>query len=284
MRDTYRNHAGAGRVRAWCQKALSEWSTPHTVFELETSFGATAVVVAGDGPDLCVYLPGANYNAITSLPLIDALTTSFRVWAVDLPGQPGLSAPGRPDRLDEHGPWLREVLIAARTAHPDARIVLVGLSRGAAIALLAPPDLVDALALVSPGGLTAVRPSFRMAALGMRWSLEKSDGASHALLAWMAATGRHPLPDHVAWMTLVAQTSRLTLAPEALPQTVLERWRGRTVGVIVGAEDVFFPSAQLSDASVDTVGVTPAVVPWSGHLLFSEDPGRVAEAVAHLLE
>lgn len=284
MRDTYRNHAGAGRVRAWCQKVLSEWSTPHTVRELETSLGPTAIVEAGDGPDLCVYLPGANYNASTSLPLIDALAASCRVWAVDLPGQPGLSAAGRPDRLEEHSPWVREVLLAARKAHPRARIVLVGLSRGAAIALLAPPDLVDALALVSPGGLVAVHPSFRMAALGLRWSLERSAGASHSLLSWMAATGRHPLPEHVEWMTLVVQTSRLTLAPDACPRPTLERWRGRKVGVIVGAEDVFFPSAQLRDASVDMVRVTPVVVPWSGHLLFSEDPGRVAEAVAHLLK
>lgn len=284
MRDTYRNPAGAARVRAWCQESLCQWSTPHTVRELETSLGLTAIVEAGDGPDLCVYLPGANYNASTSLPLIDALATSFRVWAVDLPGQPGLSAAGRPDGLEEHGPWVREVLLAAREAHPRARVVLVGLSRGAAIALLAPPDLVDALALVSPGGLMAVHPSFRMAALGLRWSLGKNPEASRALLSWMAATGRHPLPEHVAWMTVVAQTSRLTLAPDAWPRPTLERWRGRKVGVIVGAEDVFFPSARLCEVALDALGVTPVVVPWSGHLLFSEDPGRVVDAVAHLLK
>lgn len=137
--------------------ALDAWSTPHELIPVTTSLGETTVVASGEGEAVCVYLPAADRDAATSLPLLDALGEHFRVWAVDLPGQQGLGPEQRPRKLDRHRRWLRQVLKAARADHQGARVVLLGVGRGAAIGLHADPGSVHALALVSPAGIVKAR-------------------------------------------------------------------------------------------------------------------------------
>ena len=74
-------------------------------------------------------------NAATSTALLEALAARWRVVCADLPGRPGLSTSVRPREDDRvHGRWLRQVLHEAR-GDQVGRVVLVGHSRGAAVAL-----------------------------------------------------------------------------------------------------------------------------------------------------
>ena len=97
MASPYRSPAGADQVRHWCSAGLASWEVPHATHEVETSCGQTHVVSAGTGDGICVYLPGTNFNAASSTPLLSALASRCRVYATDLPGQPGLSSAIRPD-------------------------------------------------------------------------------------------------------------------------------------------------------------------------------------------
>ena len=243
----------------------------------------THAVSAGEGDRVCVYLPGTNFNAASSTVLLAALGSSCRVYAADLPGQPGLSAAARPeDEQSGYAAWVSDVIAWVRARHPSARIVLAGHSRGAAVALSADQDSVAGLALLSPAGLTAVRPSLAMLRSTLPWLVRRNNAGARRLLEYMSGPGHTPSDDMVEWMSLVARSCRTTGAPGPLPDATLARWRSRNVWVAVGEQDVFFSVDKLSEPSRTHLGVEPVVVPGAGHLLVEEEPRLVTDLVTHL--
>ena len=193
----------------------------------------------------------------SSSAVLEVLATRLHLYAADLPGQPGLSAAVRPkDEVSGYAGWVDELVSWVHSRHPDARIVLAGHSRGSAVALLVNPDTVHGLALFSPAGLIAVRPTRQMLQATLPWLLRRNDAGARRLLAYMSGPCRTPAPEQVQWMTLVARMCRTTGAPGALPDTVVNRWRGRHVRVVVGDHDVFFPTSKLGEVCLSQLGTT----------------------------
>ena len=283
MTSAYRSHAGAEHVQEWCRAALARWVVPHQTHLVDTSLGLTHVVSLGAGDHVCVYLPGTNFNASSSTTLLEALARRFRVYAADLPGQPGLSAANRPD--DEHSGyagWVTDLIDWVARRDGRARILLAGHSRGAAVALSANPDTVHGLAMFSPAGLVAVRPTLTMLRSTVPWLVRRNNVGARRLLDYMSGPGRTPAADLVEWMALVARACRTTGAPDPLPDSDLLRWKGHNVRVAVGEHDVFFPIATLREACRAKLNLEPFVVPSAGHLLVDEEPGLTADIVASL--
>jgi pimeloyl-ACP methyl ester carboxylesterase len=276
----YRSPQGSRRVRAWCTSRLERWARAHESVTIPSVLGDTAVVATGKGENVCIYLPGTNFTAATSIPFLDALASHCRVYAADLPGQPGLSSPTRPrDEVSGYRRWIADLVGWVRTSHPKARLVLVGHSRGAAIALTADCDQIDRLALLSPAGLCAVRPSLPMLRATLPWLLRRNEAGSRRLLAYMSGPGHTCSLELVDWMTLVAQSAHTTGAPDPLPSDVLARWRHHNIEVITGGADVFFPTHRLQDPCLSHFGRMPTVIPGAGHLLVDEQADSVADLV-----
>ncbi len=215
------------------------------------------------------------------------------MYAADLPGQPGLSAAERPrSEREGYAAWVGEVAAQVRSqvSHPgvpgqSAEIVLVGHSRGAAVALTARPDTVAGLVLVSPAGLCGVRVTPRVLAATLPWLARPTPSRSSRLVRVMGGA-RRSVPDevlHAEWLTLVARSTRTTGAPGPLPADLLTRWRDHPAAVLVGSDDVFFPPSRLRPPSLEHLGVDPVVVPGAGHLLTDQDPAAVVNAVANLV-
>jgi pimeloyl-ACP methyl ester carboxylesterase len=277
MADLYRSPEGERRVRVWCAERLGDWPVPHRTTSVESSLGETALVEAGDGDTVCVYLPGTNFNAATSPGILGRLADRCRVVAVDLPGQPGLSSSTRPrPEAAGYGRWLDEVLAGVRAANPGRRILVMAHSRGAAVALAGPTE-VDGLVLVSPAGLAGVRTTGGLLRAAVPWMMRPSEPRSRALLTLMSAPGTDPDPALVSWLTLVARDTRSTGAPGPLPATTLDRWRDLPVRVLVGEHDCFFPPERVGRAASERLGVPVEVLPGVGHLAVEEAPERVAE-------
>jgi pimeloyl-ACP methyl ester carboxylesterase len=279
MASLYRSPDGERRVRAWCLDRLASWAVPHGISTTGTSLGPTHVVEAGHGDTVCVYLPGTNFNAATSLGMLGALAARCRVVAADLPGQPGLSSSSRPrHETAGYARWLGELLDATRARHPGSRLVVAGHSRGAAVALSGPLS-VDRLVLVSPAGIAPVRMSTGILRTALPWMLRPTPGRSRSLLRLMSGLGVEPDPNLVEWMTLVARDSHSTGAPGSLPDEVLTRWRGHDVVLAVGSDDCFFPPARVDRRALARLGVAVDVLPGRGHLAVDEAPDQVAALV-----
>lgn len=156
----YRSATGAAAVEGRYRDLLDRWPVPSEQLRLSTREGTTFVVACGpeDAPP-AVLIQGSGANAAMWLPDMAVWAKEFRVFAVDLLGEPGLSAPSRPKLAsDAYACWLDEVLNLLGLAE----VSLVGVSLGGWVALdyaTRQPERVRRLVLVSPSGLG--RPRLR---------------------------------------------------------------------------------------------------------------------------
>jgi pimeloyl-ACP methyl ester carboxylesterase len=157
----YKSPAGEKEIMALYNAVLARWPVAHETFRLPTRHGETFVIASGapSAPPLML-LHGAVSNAVSWVGDFPAYSSCFRVYAVDLPGEPGKSAQNRPAW---DGPafaeWLEDVLDGLKIQ----KTALLGISQGGWTALrfaTSHPDRVSKLVLLTPGGVMPTRISF----------------------------------------------------------------------------------------------------------------------------
>lgn len=174
----YKSPSGEKEIMALYDVALTHWPVAYETFTLPTRHGKTFIITSGEGtaPPL-ILLHGAASNAVSWLGDVAGYSSHFRVYAVDIPGDPGKSAQ---NRLAWDGPgyaeWLEDVLDGLKIK----KTALLGLSQGGWLALKFAtycPERVDKMVLLTPGGVVPTRISFILKAVFFsmfgRWGAEK---------------------------------------------------------------------------------------------------------------
>jgi pimeloyl-ACP methyl ester carboxylesterase len=191
--NIYRSESARQTLSDWRRRRLDFWGVEHTRDVLDTALGPTHVVVAGQVEPTVVVLPGTNFNAATSTAMAGRLAALHRTVVVDLPGQPGLSGAQRPkaDRLRRYGSWLDELLPSLAVG----RVVVLGHSLGAAVALAATPTgRIAGLPRLDPAGLIRARLTGRLLASTLPWILPPNARTSERMLRYMSASSNPPEP------------------------------------------------------------------------------------------
>lgn len=277
MSSLYKSPGDEARVRQWCANALAQAGFPLTRSVVATGAGPVSLVSAGSGPARVVLVPGTGFNAAVCLSWLRALSARWPTAVVDLPGQPGLSAPNRPGRAG-YGPVLDEVLTAAGLD----QVVVVGNSLGAAVALAAESPRIAARALISPAGIMRLSVDPSLALASTLWLMRPTTASTRRMLRLFVAPGEQPPQTDVAWMTLMAASCRTTLAPPPLPAAVLARRAEKPCVVAVGAHDRFLPPRRLGPALHRTMDLGLRVFPGMGHLTTPAHLDRVVSLVAEV--
>jgi pimeloyl-ACP methyl ester carboxylesterase len=145
---------------------LERWPVPREEFKLQTHIGETFIIASGPASaKAIILLHGANSNALSWMGDIPALSKTNRVYAVDIPGDPGRSAPSRPNwNGNGYVEWLEDILTGLKIE----TTALIGLSQGGWNALKFAshhPEKVSKLVLLSPAGVINDRPSFLIKAV-----------------------------------------------------------------------------------------------------------------------
>ncbi|MFY7068221.1 alpha/beta fold hydrolase [Nocardiopsis changdeensis] len=159
MNAIYRSEAGEREVRRRYLEALDAWPVPAERVRLPTREGETFVLVCGprDAPPV-VLLHGSGANSAVWAGDAPTWSRHLRMYAVDLVGEPGLSAPARPALgSDAVALWLDDVMDGLGLS----RAAFVGMSLGGWAALdhaVRRPGRVERLALVCPGGIGRQTP------------------------------------------------------------------------------------------------------------------------------
>lgn len=274
----YKTSDGRQAIRAFATERLERWPLEHERREIATSCGSTHVVSAGSGPPL-VLLAGTNFCSSNWLGLIATLSATHRVHAVDLPGQPGLSAADRPRRAGTaYGHWLTQVLT---TIAPTGATV-VGHSLGARVALDAALTgaTIEKLHLVDPAGVMWLSVTPRIMRPTIPWLLQPDTETSTGILRMMMAPDGTPPRDLVDWMALVGQHVRTSLAPTPLPNRALTAIRSTPTSVLSGQHDAFLSPARLTRATSRKLpNAELRIVPHAGHLLPHEQPDALVDAI-----
>lgn len=183
--------------------ALEHWPVAYETRQIPTRHGHTFVVTCGrvDAPAL-ILLHGAGTNSAIWAGDVAAYSRHFRVFAVDLIGEAGKSAPNRPSwKGPAYSEWLEDVLNGLQLN----RVTLLGISQGSWTALkyaVSHPERIEKLVLMCPGGIVPDKLSFLVWAIGL--SLLGQWG-SRRLVKMLY--GGQPVPDEVENIVAVFMNS-----------------------------------------------------------------------------
>ena len=162
MKDIFRSEAGRQLVLGTYKEILAAWPVRNRQYTVETDYGSTFVIESGSetNPPL-ILLHGSVSNSFTWFGDVEKLSRTHHVFAIDLIGEAGFSAPGRPAYESGAYPeWLKEVIGALGLSSCS----IAGLSLGGWMALSFAteyPGKVDRLVLLCPGGLARVKAGFK---------------------------------------------------------------------------------------------------------------------------
>jgi pimeloyl-ACP methyl ester carboxylesterase len=211
------------------------------------------------------------------LDVVERLAPTHRVAALDLPGQPGLSAPLRIPRAHDSYVVVLDEVLAGLGARAE---VVVGHSLGARAALAAAARgvAIDRLVLVNPAGLARLRVGVRAMSASLGWLARPDDVHARVLLQRMTAPDFALHPDLVQWMATVGAHVRTTLAPPRLPARQRRAVRV-PVAVVLGAHDPFISPGRVRRGARHLASATVEVVGDAGHLVPLERPDVVVDAV-----
>ncbi|WP_169987522.1 alpha/beta fold hydrolase [Microbispora sp. H10836] len=238
----YVTSEGERELRERHQELLTRWPVPSERLRIPTREGETFVIASGppQAPPLLL-LHGSSTTCVMWLGDVATWAPHFRVYAVDLIGEPGLSAPSRPPLGSEaYALWLDDVLEGLGLS----RVSLVGASLGGWLAVdyaIRRPGRVERLALLSPGGIGRQKAGFAVKALFL---LPFGERGRRRLLT-MVMGGATPDARLAAYLDYATQISRhFRPRRQRLPVFGDDALGGLTMPVLVilGGRDVMLDS------------------------------------------
>ena len=154
----YKSVDGYRAIMEWYESLVEKIAVPFESLYVNTRFGRTHLLAAGpeDAPPLFL-ISGVAGCAPLWRRQLESLSANFRVYAVDIPGQPGRSDPNPPSFLnDDFANWLLDVLcdLGIERAH------FAGISAGAWIAMRFAslhPQRVLKVVMLGPTGIAGAR-------------------------------------------------------------------------------------------------------------------------------
>jgi len=154
MGNLYRSAAGEQAVKERYLEILKRWPIPSRQVRFQTRAGETFALACGkEGAPAVLLFHGGAGNSAMWIADIAAWAVQFRVYAVDMIGEAGFSAPSRPPlESDAHALWLDDVLQALSLQ----QVSIVGVSLGGWLALdyaTRRPERIKSLVVLCPGGV-----------------------------------------------------------------------------------------------------------------------------------
>lgn len=177
-RSIYKSPAGERAVIALYDSILLQWPVPYRTRRVLTRHGDTFVLACGEEKaPLLVLLHGAASNSAIWMADAAEYSRQGQVYAVDLLGEPGKSAPNRPAwDSPAYAEWLDDIFDALEIE----KATLIGVSQGGWTALkfaTYKPERVEKLVLMCPGGITPDRLSYFIRAMPLlllgRWGAKR---------------------------------------------------------------------------------------------------------------
>lgn len=283
----YSTPAGQTAMMEWYERGLAQAQIAYELIAVPTRHGETHMVAAGpkDAPPV-ILLHGMEGNAVSWRHQLTGLAADFRLYALDIIGSAGKSAPTRLSHDGhEYGEWLADVLTALRLDQAS----LVGISNGSWLILkfaAYAPERIAKAALMSANGLVPVRFPYSLARL-MDHPVVRStkDVLAKAILTrpmvrmaiTRAALADAALDPHeIEWFYLLAKHYRFRFPPGPVSDSELAALTAPTL-VLMGEHEQFFATEAVLDRVRRHVPNLHAaeIVPHVGHNMCTDDPEQI---------
>lgn len=276
----YRSAGGYQQVLDHYVQCLQELEIPTETCYVDSSFGSTHVILSGNetGKAL-VFWHGLNANATTWLSWFPHFVPNYRLYAVDLIGAMGKSAPARPSKKDSsYGLWAAEVLRGLGLQQAN----MIGASNGGwLIGKLAgvAPELIGSAVLMSTAGFSGLN---WWQTLRMLPSMLKSPAeAARQVAATVSPPGAAPDPFYLQFFELML-TSRFIseLSGPLLTDTEIQQLTAPTYLLMGQYESLVNPYKTLQRGlQLLSNLVLAEIVPGVGHSMIHRRPDWVTGRV-----
>lgn len=159
----YKTESGYRAIKNWYDSLLGKLSFEHELMYIDTRYGKTHILKAGDGnAEPLILVQGIACSAPLWYQQMPYFSKYFKVFALDTPGQPGRSDLNPPSFIEDgYTKWLLDVLDALKfeKAH------FIGVSTaGWFVTKLAihAPERINKMVLISPTGFVRARFPFKI--------------------------------------------------------------------------------------------------------------------------
>jgi pimeloyl-ACP methyl ester carboxylesterase len=270
--DIYKSDQGQRLVEDAYRALLARWSSPNRKFHVPTRFGHTHIIscgVPGRLPPLVLF-HGSGSNSAMWLTDMAIWASNREIYAIDMIGEPGLSAAVRPALCsDEHFIWLNDVLAAL---HID-KFAAVGVSLGGWLILdyaTRAPERVERICVLSPGGIGRQRGSFLFKVLTLL--LLGDWGVKKALRIAMGGNGTgegHQV--YMDFMALVQKSFKPRMQQLPIFSDLALSHLTMPILAVLGAKDAILDSADTQRRLSRTLPKAQIIyLPEVGHGIFGE--------------
>jgi pimeloyl-ACP methyl ester carboxylesterase len=277
---------GHAAMMAWYDRSLTGASLPYESITVPTRYGHTHMIAAGpaSAPPV-ILLHGMEGNAASWRHQLTGLADRFRLYALDIVGSAGKSAPARLSHDNhEYGEWLGDVL----TGLGLERASLVGISNGSWLILkfaAYAPERVERAALMSANGVMPVRFPYRLARL-MDYSAVRAakDVLAGALLTpemVRIAVTRMAMADEavdageVEWFYLLAKHYRFRFPPGPVSDAELASLRAPSLLLMGEGERFFDVDAVIERVTRLAPNAVAEKVSGVGHNMCTDNPAMI---------
>lgn len=253
------------------ETVLTKWNITTESLDIATRFGLTHINACGPKDAFpLVLLPGFGTNSTMWFPNISALSSKFRVYAVDTNGQPGKNIPGQKLTAANSADWIAEVLDGLGLD----KIHLVGISLGGWLTLnfaIHRPERVARAVLLDPAA------SFEKMSATFLW---------HCLMPIMMRPTRSGLIKYFRWMNkgygvdpnwgeLMLQGILNTRPQPPIRVAVFTDSELRSVKVpvraFIGEHSVIYNPKRAYQRAIDLIpDIQAEIVPGASHALHAE--------------
>ncbi len=264
---------------------LARWPIPYQAQTIMTRFGETHVMVSGSPQAKpLVLLHGGATNSTMWFHNIMALSSKFRVFAVDIIGEPGKSAGTRPSyKSDGHAHWLKDVFDALNI-HAAA---VCGLSLGGMLAwkfALLYPESVSSLALLSTTTLSRSNARLSLLLRAIFANLLPISFIAKNFLTYISASAAQWPEWAVEGFIIQYQSYKFNFdAIQFISDNDLSKLPSKTL-ILIGQDEVLFdPLAVVSRINSMAPSIIVDIIPGAKHTISTDQPDLVNERLLKFL-
>lgn len=189
----FKTQEGKNDVIEYYDLFLQRWALSYEKFYVNTRYGKTFIIASGEksNPPL-ILLHGSGMSSVMWLRDMQKYSRNYRVYAIDILGEPGKSDENRPSLSGSYyAEWLKDVFddLSLKKAN------VVGISLGAWLAIkfsVSYPEKVSKLVLLCPSGVGKQKKSFIFKAMFYAFLGEKGIDK-----LYYKVNGNQPIPEEM---------------------------------------------------------------------------------------
>ena len=240
----FKSEEGKNEIFKYYESLIAKSNSAYEEIIVNTNYGDTYILAMGEKnlPPL-ILLHGSGMNSAMWIKEMEQYSLSYRVYAVDMPGEPGKSDERQlPFDGDDFPLWLNDVFNALLIKKAS----IVGISLGAWLGTkfsIKYSDKVDKLVLICPAGIGPQRKSFVFKALF--YSILGDKGIDKL---YCKVNGDKPLPEIILnYQKLIGR--HFNFRKEIIPLFSDEELRKLTmpIALFVGAKDIMLYSEKTAN-------------------------------------